>query len=204
MDTSSTFFSFYFLLGLLAVIVFFLSAAMVGFALFSHNMTTRFKLMRIQSVLFAIELAVMIYVSRDVSTTLASMPAEPTLLQIGDVSRESMSFLLLGLSLVFSGLLTAFAWIKCGRANAAFATLICTIFTLKATLASLTLLDVLGRAANPARENGIGEGEFGAAMQQTFTEISSSFNLWLPIMAALLGLSAYFLIRDRARNRANY
>ena len=146
----------------------------------------------------------MVYVSRDVSTTLASMPAEPRLLQIGDVSRESMSFLLLGLSLVFSGLLTAFAWIKCGRANAAFATLICTIFTLKVTLASLTLLDVLGRAANPARENGIGEGEFGAAMQQTFTEISSSFNLWLPIMAALLGLSAYFLIRDRARNRANY
>jgi uncharacterized membrane protein len=88
--------------------------------------------------------------------------------------------------------------------GAAFATLICTIFTLKATLASLTLLDVLGRAANPARENGIGEGEFGAAMQQTFTDISSSFNLWLPIMAALLGLSAYFLIRDRARSRANY
>ena len=204
MDTSSTFFSFYFMLGLLAVIVFFLSAAMVGFALFSHDMASRFKLIRIQSVLFAIELAVMVYVSRDVSTTLASMPAEPTLLQIGDVSRESMSFLLLGLSLVFSGLLTAFAWIKCGRANAAFAALICTIFTLKVTLASLTLLDVLGRAANPARENGIGAGEFGSTMQQAFTDISSSFSLWLPIMAALLGLSAYFRIRDRAKNRANY
>ena len=204
MDTNSTFFSFYFMLGLLAVIVFFLSAAMVGFALFSHDMTSRFKLIRIQSVLFTLELAVMVYVSRDVSATLASMPVEPTLLQIGDVSRESMSFLLLGLSLVFSGLLTAFAWIKCGRANAAFAALICTIFTLKVTLASLTLLDVLGRAANPARENGIGAGEFGSTMQQAFTDISSSFSLWLPIMAALLSLSAYFRIRDRAKNRANY
>ena len=204
MDTSSTFFSFYFMLGLLAVIVFFLSAAMVGFALFSHDMTARFKLIRIQSVLFTLELAVLVYVSRDVSATLASMPVEPTLLQIGDVSRESMSFLLLGLSLVFSGLLTAFAWIKCGRANAAFAALICTIFVLKVTLASLTLLDVLGRAANPARENGIGAGEFGSTMQQAFTDISSSFSLWLPIMAALLGLSAYFRIRDRAKNRANY
>ncbi|MDA9860452.1 hypothetical protein N9C81_01120 [Planctomycetota bacterium] len=204
MDTSSTFFSFYFMLGLLAVIVFFLSAAMVGFALFSHDMTARFKLIRIQSVLFTLELAVLVYVSRDVSATLASMPVEPTLLQIGDVSRESMSFLLLGLSLVFSGLLTAFAWIKCGRANAAFAALICTIFVLKVTLASLTLLDVLGRAANPARENGIGTGEFGSTMQQAFTDISSSFSLWLPIMAALLGLSAYFRIRDRAKNRANY
>jgi|TARA_B110000438_G_scaffold31485_1_gene31016 hypothetical protein len=204
MDTSSTFFSFYFMLGLLAVIVFFLSAAMVGFALFSHDMAARFKLIRIQSVLFTLELAVLVYVSRDVSATLASMPVEPTLLQIGDVSRESMSFLLLGLSLVFSGLLTAFAWIKCGRANAAFAALICTIFVLKVTLASLTLLDVLGRAANPARENGIGTGEFGSTMQQAFTDISSSFSLWLPIMAALLGLSAYFRIRDRAKNRANY
>ena len=204
MDTSSTFFSFYFMLGLLAVIVFFLSAAMVGFALFSQDITARFKLMRIQSVLFTLELAVLVYVSRDVSATLASMPVEPTLLQIGDVSRESMSFLLLGLSLVFSGLLTAFAWIKCGRANAAFAALICTIFVLKVTLASLTLLDVLGRAANPARENGIGTGEFGSTMQQAFTDISSSFSLWLPIMAALLGLSAYFRIRDRAKNRANY
>ena len=192
------------MLGLLAVIVFFLSAAMVGFALFSHDMTARFKLIRIQSVLFTLELAVLVYVSRDVSATLASMPVEPTLLQIGDVSRESMSFLLLGLSLVFSGLLTAFAWIKCGRANAAFAALICTIFVLKVTLASLTLLDVLGRAANPARENGIGAGEFGSTMQQAFTDISSSFSLWLPIMAALLGLSAYFRIRDRAKNRANY
>jgi len=82
--------------------------------------------------------------------------------------------------------------------------LICTIFTLKVTLASLTLLDVLGRAANPARENGIGVGEFGSTMQQAFTDISSSFSLWLPIMAALLGLSAYFRIRDRAKNRANY
>ncbi|MBC8370013.1 MAG: hypothetical protein H8E25_08435, partial [Planctomycetes bacterium] len=143
MDTSSTFFSFYFMLGLLAVIVFFLSAAMVGFALFSHDMASRFKLIRIQSVLFTIELAVMVYVSRDVSTTLASMPAEPTLLQIGDVSRESMSFLLLGLSLVFSGLLTAFAWIKCGRANAAFAALNCTLFTLILTWAALTLLNIL-------------------------------------------------------------
>ncbi len=192
------------MLGLLAVIVFFLSAAMVGFALFSHDMAARFKLIRIQSVLFTLELAVLVYVSRDVSATLASMPVEPTLLQIGDVSRESMSFLLLGLSLVFSGLLTAFAWIKCGRANAAFAALICTIFVLKVTLASLTLLDVLGRAANPARENGIGTGEFGSTMQQAFTDISSSFSLWLPIMAALLGLSAYFRIRDRAKNRANY
>ena len=192
------------MLGLLAVIVFFLSAAMVGFALFSHDMAARFKLIRIQSVLFTLELAVLVYVSRDVSATLASMPVEPTLLQIGDVSRESMSFLLLGLSLVFSGLLTAFAWIKCGRANAAFAALICTIFVLKVTLASLTLLDVLGRAANPARENGLGTGEFGSTMQQAFTDISSSFSLWLPIMAALLGLSAYFRIRDRAKNRANY
>jgi hypothetical protein len=203
MNLDSTFFSFYFVLGLMAVCVFFLSAAMIGFALFSTDTNTRFRLVRIQSVLFACELALLVYVSRDASAALAAMPDEPTLPQIGEVSREMMSFLLLGLSMVFSGLITAFASIKCGKANAAFAILVCTIFNLKATLASLSLLDVLGRAANPKRENGIGEGEFTSIMQQTFAEISNGFNTWLPIMAALLGLSAYLRIKSRAKNHAN-
>ncbi|MBC8370487.1 MAG: hypothetical protein H8E25_10845 [Planctomycetes bacterium] len=203
MNPENTFVSFYFLLGLGSVVVFFLSAAMIGFALFSNDLKLRHKLLSIQTVFFFIEVITLVFVSKDASATLAALPVEPDLSMIGAVSREVISFLLLGLSLVFSGLLTAFGWIKCGRANAAFAILVITIFNLKASLASLSILDVLGRAANPARENGIGIGEFSPALHQAFTDVSSSFNSWLPIMAALLGLSAYLRIRSRARNRAN-
>jgi|GEM_PF-5881747 hypothetical protein len=203
MDTpDSTFLSFYFLLGLGAVIIFFLTAALTGFALFSDDHKLRNKLLKIQTSFFIIELIALVLVSRDVSQGLAALPAEPTLALIGTVSREVMSLLLLGLSLVFSGLLTSFGWIKCGLANSAFAVLVCTIFNLKVTLSSLSILDVLGRAANPGRENGLGVGEFLPALHEAFAEVSSGFNTWLPIMGALLGLSAYFSIKLRANNRA--
>ncbi|MDP6963099.1 MAG: hypothetical protein QGF46_02930, partial [Planctomycetota bacterium] len=59
-DPESTFFSFYFMLGLLAVVVFFLSAALVGFALFSGNLKTRFKLVKIQNYFFFAELILLV------------------------------------------------------------------------------------------------------------------------------------------------
>ncbi|MFT7516608.1 MAG: hypothetical protein ACI84O_000391 [Myxococcota bacterium] len=200
MDLTSTFFSFYFLLGLGAVVVLFLTVAMIGFALFSENIETRARLIKVQTVFFVLTLTLLVFVSRDLSIALSELVdnsdgISPT--EIGGIIRELASLLLLGISAVFSGLLTAFAWIKLGRANPAFNILVSTIFSLKVALSAQQTIVFIGTLASSSAE------DFRTEFYELFAEIGSSFGLWLPIMASLLAVSTYFQIRRRAKNRAS-
>lgn len=186
---SSTLLSPYFLAGLLAVVFFFLTAALVGLSLFAAPSGKK-KLLRAEGAAMFLVLAFLTWLSLGLWEDLQALLGvpEPAPLQLGDWGRRTASLLLLGLSLVFASLVGCFGWVRAGFAGNGVRMLVWAFLCLKVVTASVTVLDLLARAQVQGEE-AIPDGELAGVAAPILDEIQADILFWLPTTGVLLLLS---------------
>jgi len=198
----NTFTSPYFLAGLLAVIFFFLSAALIGLSLFATPSAKR-KLLLAENVALLLVLSFLLFLGWELWQELQRLTAtvEPSLTQLGDWSRRSVSVLLLGLSVVFASLIGCFGWVRAGFAGRGVRNLVAALIGLRVVLASVSVLDLLSRAANNG-EQAIAAGDLAGEANLIFQSIASNLTGWGLFCALVFGLSfaASFWLGGRAQS----
>ncbi len=190
----STFTSPYFLAGLLAVIFFFLSAALVGLSLFATASGKR-KLLLAENVALLLVFSFLLFLAWQLWQELQLLTAsvEPTLTQLGDWMRRGTSVLLLGLSAVFGSLIGCFGWVRAGFAGRGVRNLVVALFSLRVVLASVAVLDLLSRASSNG-EQAIAAGDLAAEADTVLQSIASQLQSWgwFCAIALILSLLASF------------
>ena len=186
---SKTLLSPYFLAGLLAVVFFFLTAALVGLSLFTAPAGKK-RLLRAESVAMLLVLAFLSWLSFGLWQELQALldTPEPAPLQLGDWGRRTASLLLLGLSMVFASLVGCFGWVRAGFAGNGVRMLVWSFLCLKIVTSSVTVLDLLSRAQVQGQE-AIPSGELAGVAAPILDEISADILFWLPTTGVLLLLS---------------
>ena len=146
----NTFFSLYFLLGLIAVIAFFSSTALVGFSLFHSDLKVRTKVIAVQGVVLLLEFLFLLFLTKDLiqESYLLFLEPEPSLLQIGALSRNFVSYLLFGLALIFGLLISAFSWIKLSRLIEPLFCLLAVLHVLQALKFAFNIVDIFSEVSN--------------------------------------------------------
>jgi len=145
-----TFFSLYFLLGLIAVIAFFSSTALVGFSLFHPSLRLRKRLIALQGLCLILEFVFLLFLTSDLIQELSSIFSEsdPTLAQVGGISRHFVSYLLFSLALIFGLLISAFSWIKLSKLIEPLLCLLAVLHLLEALKFAFNMLDLFGEVSN--------------------------------------------------------
>ncbi|MHC4823746.1 MAG: hypothetical protein ACYTEP_06980 [Planctomycetota bacterium] len=196
---SSTLLSPYFLAGLLAVVFFFLTAALVGLSLFAAPSGKK-KLLRAESVAMLLVLGFMTWLCLGMWEDLQALlrTPEPAPMQLGDWGRRTASLLLLGLSLVFASLVGCFGWVRAGFAGNGVRMLVWSFLCLKVVTASVSLLDLLSRAQVQG-EGAIPSGDLAGVAAPILDEISADILFWIPTTGVLLlvSLAASLWLRRR-------
>lgn len=135
---------FFFWAGLASVAAFFAGAALLGMSFFSPTERARHRLALGQTAVVALLLVFTAYCAwmlRDRLAPWAQDPPPQAGTALYSAIRETMSVLLLGLSATVGALLAAFAWIRHGRAGAAFRTLLWAIPAVRLVTACAAGLD---------------------------------------------------------------
>lgn len=191
---------FFFWAGLAAVAAFFAAAASLAFGFFAASPRARARLAAGQGALLALTVAfaawaALILRARLAPWSVAPQPAEASAL-LGAM-RETMSLLLLGLSVTASALLTAIAQLRLGRAGAAFRAVLWVFPGLRLVAASVGALDYFDGLRAAA-----GEPVQAAAVWQSYAADAARGLLIAAGAAAALGLLSWPLGRLLARRRA--
>lgn len=140
---------FFFLTGLAAVAFFFLGITLLGMSLFAETEPGRRRLTRAQSVTLLLLLGLTAWTAWRLQQSLlpwagAVPPAAASALL--NAERESMTVMLLGLSLVVNSLLAAFAWVRIAVPGNALRSLLWALPGLQLVLGCKDLLGALQAA----------------------------------------------------------
>lgn len=152
---------FFFLTGLAAVAFFFLGVVLLGMSLFAESAALRRRLTRGLTLALLLLLAVTGWTAWRLEQNLlpwAGATPPTTASARTAAERESMTMLLLGLSLVVNSLLAAFAWIRIALPGNALRALVWALPGLQLVLGCKDLLGALpgaGEAAFPATFAGV-------------------------------------------------
>ena len=195
----STLLSAYFLAGLLAVVFFFLSAALVGLSLFAAPSGKR-KLMLAESVALTLVLGLLTFLSWQLWGELQHLrdAVWPLPKRLGDWGRRVTSVLLLGLSLVFGSLAGCFGWFRAGFAGNGIRTLVWTFLGLKVVTTSLSVLDLLHHALLKG-EGSIPAGGLAGVAAPVLEELAEGMLWWLPLCGGIFLLSVVGSVVMRRR-----
>ena len=145
----NTFFSLYFLLGLIAVIAFFSSTALVGFSLFHPSLRLRKKLIALQGLCLILEFVFLLFLTSDLiqDLSLIFLESDPTLAQVGGLSRHFVSYLFFSIALIFGLLISAFSWIKLSKLIEPILCLLVVLHLLKVLKFAFNMLDLFGEVS---------------------------------------------------------
>lgn len=144
---------FFFWAGLASVAAFFANAALLGFGFFVPLERSRLRLGRAQTVstaaLFLFS-GLCAWMLRERLAPWASNAPPESASAVAHAMRETMSVMLLGLSSTVGALLCAFAWIRLGRAGAAFRSLVWAFPAVRLVTGCATVLDYFGAMSSGA------------------------------------------------------
>ncbi|MDA1260130.1 MAG: hypothetical protein O3A20_05860 [Planctomycetota bacterium] len=138
---------FFFWAGLAAVAAFFIGVALLGLGFFTPSETGRRRLCWAQSAVAASCFAFTAAGAWMLRARLAPWAVDPppeAASAVVSAMRETMSLMLLGLSCTVSALLLAFAWVRLGRAGAAFRALLWAFPAVRLVTVSVGMLDFFG------------------------------------------------------------
>lgn len=138
---------YFFWAGLAAVAAFFACAALLGLAFFTPQEAARRRLAIAQSAVTALLLAFTAASAWLLRGRLAPWAQDPPPSEATAelaAMRETMSLMLLGLSCTVAALLTAFAWIRNGRAGAALRALVWAVPAVRLVIGCAAVLDYFG------------------------------------------------------------
>ncbi len=189
----------FFWLGLAAVAGFFLGITLLVLALFAATPEGRRRLTWGQSAVLAALLLMAAASARLLLLRLAPFggPDPPIAASAVDgAMREILSLVLLGLALTLNSLLTAFGWIRLGRAGNAMRALVWALPALRLVLAGSRMLDAFdtGRQAETAPDPAAASAAFRAAAEAATSAVVHAAELALALFALALLAS---LIRRR-------
>lgn len=137
---------FFFLAGLAAVAFFFLGVALLGMSMFAETEAGRLRLTRAQSLALLLLIAFAGWTAWKLQAHLEpwlGVPPPTAASSLHVAERETMTVMLLGLSLVVNSLLAAFAWIRITRPGNALRSLVWALPGLQVVLGCKDLLGAL-------------------------------------------------------------
>lgn len=185
---------FFFLTGLAAVAFFFAGVVLLGMSLFAETELGRRRLTQGQTVALLLLLALTAWTAwvlrRHLLPWTGSTPptAASALLE---AERETMTVMLLGLSLVVNALLAAFGWVRIARPGNALRAVVWALPGLQLVLGSKNLLEALQSAG-------------ATAFAATFAEVNGrlQFSLASALGIVLISIPLSWLLRRRAARAA--
>jgi len=170
---------FFFLTGLAAVAFFFAGVVLLGMSLFAETERGRLGLTRAQSAALLLLVALAAWTALELLADLVlRFGSEPdsTASALLEAERETMTGMLLGLSLVVNALLAAFAWVRIARPGNALRALVWAFPGLQLVLGCKEVLDALQTPGMPdivsALSSAVGSLQFAAGAAAGITLLS--------------------------------
>jgi len=185
----STFFSLFFLAGLVAVIFFFLTGALVGLSLFAAP-SGKEKLMRAQSVALTLVTVFMLWLGWTLwgDIQLLHGAVEPSKTLLAEWARELMSMVLLGIAVVFGSLITCFGWVRAGFAGNGIRSVVWALIGVRITISSLTLVNLVSNASGEGDQM-IPNGELASVANPILENVQGDMASWAWIVVTVFTLS---------------
>lgn len=185
----SSFFSPYFLAGLLAGAFFFLTAALVGLSLFAAP-SGKQKLMRAQSMALGLVTLFLLWLGADLWESLQGLleTPEPIKSTLDGWGKHMVSLMVLGIAVVFGSLITGFGWVRAGFAGNAVRSVLWALIGVRMVTSAVTLVDLMTRATGNADEI-IPDGELAGVAQPIMDALLSSFATWTWVVVTAFAIS---------------
>lgn len=176
----------FFWAGLVAVVFFFLTLALVGLSLFAAPSGKR-RLLAAEGVALFLVLALTGWLGNDLWASLQALSGEPEPLTavLTEWAKETMTMVILGLSVVFGALISCFGWVRAGYAGNGIRSVIWALAGLKVVLWSVATIDLLNRATNAEEESFIPAGKLAEVATPFLEGAASSISFWLPACGVL-------------------
>lgn len=182
----------FFLAGFAAVLFVFLTCAFVGLSLFRAG-KRRLAIMRYQSVVLVLQVVFLGWLAATLWGQLDAMRQlpEPLSADLDQWTRRTFSVLLMGITLVFTSLLTTFGWARAGLVGNAMRSVVWAIPGVKLVISSVIVSGLLYRAGRPAgHEEAIAKGELAEVASGILAPLESVGTVWVPICVAMFAVSA--------------
>jgi hypothetical protein len=191
----------FFLAGFLAVLFFVLTGALVGLSLFSLGDRRR-RVLRAQSLSLLLQLLLLGWLASGLWGQLAALRVlpEPSVTEIEVWMRRVMTVLLMGIAVVFSSLLTTFAWVRAGSIGNGLRAVVWAIPGVQVVLGAVAVLGLLSTALIKGGEHAIPVGELPAAAEPVLAPLAAIATVWAPVALAISVLSVLVGAGMRSRD----
>lgn len=184
-----SFFSPYFLAGILAGAFFFLTAALVGLSLLAAP-SDKSKFLRSQSMALGLVTVFLLWLSADLWTALQGLleTPEPIKATLDGWGKRLVSIMVLGISVVFGSLITSFGWVRAGKAGNGIRSVLWALIGVRMVISAVTMNDLLASASGHA-EKFIPDGELAGVAAPVMAGLQSSLIIWYWVVVTAFALS---------------
>lgn len=185
----SSFFSPYFLAGILAGAFFFSTAALVGLSLFAVAESKK-RFLLAQSVTLGLVTVFLLWLSADLWVSLQGLldTPEPIKATLDGWGKRLVSIMVLGISVVFGSLMTSFGWVRAGKAGNGIRSVLWALIGVRVVSGAVTMNDLLASASGHAEEF-IPDGELAGVSAPVMAGLQSSIVVWTWVVVTAFALS---------------